>query len=415
VTEVLNPFKIAQSQIKKACDLLGYEDSVYELLKEPEKVNVVSVPVKMDNGTVRTFLGYRSQHNTAVGPAKGGIRFHPEVTIDETKALSVWMTFKCSVVGLPYGGGKGGVCVNPKELSKGELERLSREYFRRISDMVGPEKDIPAPDVYTNPQVMAWFMDEFSKIKGYNAPGVVTGKPINIGGSLGRGEATARGCTFTIREAAMELGIDLNGATVAVQGYGNAGSIAARLLADLGCKIVAVSDSRGGVINMDGIDPIAIAKYKDETGSVVNYPGAKNISGEEVLELAVDILVPAALENVITSKNANRIKAKIVGEAANGPTTPDADTVLYNNGVLVIPDILANAGGVTVSYFEWVQNLMNYYWTEEEVNQKLEHLMVKAFKKVYQMHKDKAVDMRTAAYLVSVKTVVDAMKIRGWL
>ncbi|MDI3534128.1 MAG: glutamate dehydrogenase [Thermosediminibacterales bacterium] len=415
MAELLNPFKIVQQQLKTACEKLGYDDSVYELLKEPEKVLTVNIPVKMDDGSIKTFIGFRSQHNTAVGPAKGGVRFHPDVTLDEVKALSTWMTIKCSVVGIPYGGAKGGVVVNPKELSKSELERLARGYFRAIASMVGPEKDIPAPDVYTNPQIMAWFMDEYSKLKGYNTPGVVTGKPLNLGGSAGRNEATARGCTFTIREAAKEIGLDLNGATVAVQGYGNAGSVAAKLLAELGCKIVAVNDSKGGAYNPEGLDPLAVLKHKENTSTVKGFPGTKDISGEELLELDVDILIPAALENVITSKNAANIKAKIIGECANGPTTPEADKILYKNGILVIPDILANAGGVTVSYFEWVQNLMNYYWSEEEVNSKLEAIMVKAFKEVYAMHKEKGVNMREAAYLVSVKRVADAMKIRGWL
>ncbi|AYO30545.1 MAG: glutamate dehydrogenase [Thermoanaerobacteraceae bacterium] len=415
MSETLNPFEIVQKEIKSACEKLGLDNSVYEILKEPERVLTVSIPVKMDDGTTKTFIGFRSQHSTAIGPAKGGVRFHPNVSLDEVKALSTWMTFKCSVVGIPYGGGKGGVICNPKELSKGELERLSRGYFKAISPIIGPEKDIPAPDVYTNAQVMAWFMDEFSTLKGYNTPGVVTGKPIIIGGSLGRNEATARGATFTIREAAKNLGLDLTKATVAIQGYGNAGSIAARLLSELGCKIVAVNDSQGGAYNPEGLDPKAVLEFKEKNKTVKGFPGSKDISGEDLLELDVDILVPAALENVITSKNAANIKAKIVGECANGPTTPEADKVLYENGVLVIPDILCNAGGVTVSYFEWVQNLMNFYWTEEEVNTRLEHIMVKAFNEVYKMHKDYKVNMREAAYMVSIKRIADAMKVRGWI
>ncbi|MCR4430594.1 MAG: Glu/Leu/Phe/Val dehydrogenase [Tepidanaerobacteraceae bacterium] len=415
MSETLNPFEIVQKEIKSACEKLGLDNSVYEILKEPERVLVVSIPVKMDDGTTKTFIGFRSQHNTAIGPAKGGVRFHPNVTLDEVKALSTWMTFKCAVVGIPYGGGKGGVVCNPKELSKGELERLSRGFFKAISPIIGPEKDIPAPDVYTNAQIMAWFMDEFSTLRGYNTPGVVTGKPIIIGGSLGRNEATARGATFTIREAASSIGLDLAKATVAVQGYGNAGSIAARLLSELGCKIVAVNDSQGGAYNPEGLNPNAVLEFKEKNKTVKGFPGSKDISGEELLELNVDILVPAALENVITSKNAAKIKARIVGECANGPTTPEADEILYRNGVLVIPDILCNAGGVTVSYFEWVQNLMNFYWTEEEVNTRLEHIMVKAFNEVYNMHKDYKVNMREAAYMVSVKRIADAMKVRGWI
>lgn len=415
MTEVLNPFKIVQQQVKMVCDKLGYEDSVYEILKEPEKVLVVSIPVKMDDGSIKTFIGYRSQHSTALGPAKGGVRFHPDVTLDEVKALSTWMTFKCGVVGIPYGGGKGGVVCNPKELSRGELERLSRGFFRAIYPIIGPEKDIPAPDVYTNAQVMAWFVDEYSSLKGYYSPGVVTGKPIRLGGSAGRTEATGRGCMFTIREAAKEIGLDMKGATVAVQGSGNVGGTAAKLIAELGSKIVAMSDSKGGIYNPDGIDPDAVLEHKAKTGSVLGFPGSQEISNDELLELDVDILVPAALENVITSKNAANIKAKIIGEGANGPTTPEADKILYEKGILVIPDILANAGGVTVSYFEWVQNLMNFYWTEEEVNNRLEGIMVRAFKEVYQMHKEHKVNMRDAAYMVSIQRVAEAMKLRGWI
>lgn len=415
MAETLNPFEIVQKQIKTACDKLGLEESVYEILKEPERVLTVSIPVRMDDGSIKTFIGYRSQHNTVLGPAKGGVRFHPDVTMDEVKALSAWMTFKCAVVGIPYGGGKGGVRCNPKELSKSELERLSRGYFRAISPIIGPEKDIPAPDVYTNAQVMAWFMDEFSQLKGYNTPGVVTGKPIVLGGSLGRSEATARGVTFTIREAAKKIGLDLTKATVAIQGFGNAGSVAARLLHELGCKIVAVNDSQGGAYNPDGLDPEAVNEYKKKNKTVKGFPGSKDISGAELLELDVDILVPAALENVITSSNAANIKAKIVGEAANGPTTPEADEILYKKGILVIPDILCNAGGVTVSYFEWVQNLMNFYWTEEEVNSRLEQIMVKAFNEVFDIHKKYSVNMREAAYMLAVKRIAEALKLRGWI
>ncbi|MCG0276054.1 MAG: Glu/Leu/Phe/Val dehydrogenase [Thermosediminibacteraceae bacterium] len=415
MAETLNPFEIVQKQIKAACEKLGLEDSVYEVLKEPEKVLTVSIPVRMDDGSVKTFIGYRSQHSTVLGPAKGGVRFHPDVTMDEVKALSAWMTFKCAVVGIPYGGGKGGVRCNPKELSSAELERLSRGYFRAISPIIGPEKDIPAPDVYTNAQVMAWFMDEFSQLKGYNTPGVVTGKPIVLGGSLGRTEATSRGVMFIIREAAKKIGLDLTKATVAVQGYGNVGSIAARLLHELGCKIVAVNDSQGGAYNPEGLDPVALLEYKKKNKTVKGFPGSRDITGEELLELDVDILVPAALENVITSRNADKIKAKIIGEAANGPTTPEADEILYKNGVLVIPDILCNAGGVTVSYFEWVQNLMNFYWTEEEVNNKLEHIMVKAFNEVFNIHKEYGVNMREAAYMLAIKRIAEALKLRGWV
>jgi len=414
MAETLNPFEIVRKEIKKACDKLGLGDSVYELLKEPEKVLMVSIPVKMDDGTVKTFKGFRSQHNTAIGPAKGGVRFHPNVSLDEVKALSAWMTFKCSVIGIPYGGGKGGVICNPKELSPGELERLARGYFSAISSIVGPEKDIPAPDVYTNAQVMSWFMDEFSKIKGHMCPGVVTGKPMILGGSLGRVEATGRGAVFTIREAAKKVGLDLTKATAAVQGCGNVGGVAAKLLYELGCKVVAMSDSQGGAYDQNGLVPGDVLEFKAKNKTVKGYPGSKAITNEELLELDVDILVPAALENVITSKNADNIKAKIIGEAANGPTTPEADEILTRKGILIVPDILCNAGGVTVSYFEWVQNLQNFYWTEEEVNTRLEHLMVKAFNEVYKMHEDLKVNMREAAYLVTIKRIADAMKMRGW-
>lgn len=410
----LNPFKIAQQQVTAAAEKLGLEQGVLNILLEPMRVLTVNIPVRMDDGSIKTFIGYRSQHNDAIGPTKGGIRFHPDVNLDEVKALSMWMTFKCGVVGLPYGGGKGGVKVNPKELSEGELERLSRGYIRAIAPIVGPEKDIPAPDVYTNAQIMGWMMDEFSKICQHNVPGVITGKPLILGGSKGRNEATARGCLFTIREGAKKRGIDLKEATAVIQGYGNAGSVAAALLAELGVKIIAVSDSRGSAYNPNGLDPKAVLDHKKVTGSVVGFPGSENISTAELLALECDILVPAALENQITVENADSVKAKIVAEAANGPTTPEADRILFANGIMVIPDILANAGGVTVSYFEWVQNLQNYYWSEEEVNQRLEDVMVNAFNATYAMAEEHGVDMRTAAYMVSLNRVTQAIKARGW-
>lgn len=411
-----NPLKIAQQQLDMAAEKLSLDPGIHAILREPMRVLEVSFPVKMDDGTVRVFKGFRSQHNDAIGPTKGGIRFHPHVTLDEVKALSMWMTFKCGVVGLPYGGGKGGVIVDPKALSQSELERLSRAYFAAISQIVGPEKDIPAPDVYTNSQIMAWMMDEYNKYKGgINNPGVITGKPLTVGGSLGRNEATARGCLFCIREAAKKLGINLQGATVAIQGFGNAGNIAASLLAGEGAKIIAVTDSRGGVFNPEGLDPRSLLEHKQKTGSVAGYPGGTAINNSALLELECDILIPAALENQITEENAERVKAKVVAEAANGPTTPEADEILYRKGIMVIPDILANAGGVTVSYFEWVQNLMNYYWTEEEVNSKLEEKMVSAFNRTYEMSRKHQVDMRIAAYMVSVSRVAEAIKIRGWV
>ncbi|MGI6485240.1 MAG: Glu/Leu/Phe/Val family dehydrogenase [Tepidanaerobacteraceae bacterium] len=412
MAKTISSFEIVQQEIKKACDKLDLGNSIYEVLKEPERVLVVSIPVKMDDGSTKTFIGYRSQHSTVIGPAKGGVRFHPNVNLDEVKALSTWMTFKCSVVGIPYGGGKGGVVCNPKELSSGELERLSRGYFSAIEPIIGPNKDIPAPDVYTNAQVMAWFMDEYSSSQGYSVPGIVTGKPLAIGGSLGRREATGRGVSIIIREAAKKIGLDLTKTTAAVQGFGNVGSIAARLLHELGCKIVAISDSRGGIYDPNGINPEKALKYKKENNAIKGLSGT-DITNDQLLELDVDILVPAALENVITDKNAQNIKASIIAEAANGPITPEADLVLNGKGYHVIPDILCNAGGVTVSYFEWIQNLMNFYWTEEEVNQRLEQLMVKAFKEVFDMSEQYKVSLREAAYLVSIKRIADALKARG--
>ena len=413
--ELTNPYLIVQKYLKDVCEKLELSQSVYEILKEPKRVMEVSIPVKMDDGTVKNFIGYRSQHTDILGPAKGGIRFHPCVNVDEVKGLSMWMTFKTAVVNLPYGGGKGGVVVNPKELSRGELEQLSRGYINAISTIVGPELDIPAPDVNTNPQIMGWMMDEFSKLSGCNVPGVITGKPVCLCGSLGRNEATGRGAVFTVREAAKKLGIDLTKATAVIQGFGNAGTITAKLLAELGVTIIAVSDSRAAICKADGMDVDEIIKFKQETGAVSGFPGSSEISNEELLTMACDILVPAALENQINKEVAGKVQAKIVAEAANGPTTPDGNQVLYERGVFVIPDILCNAGGVTVSYFEWVQNLMRYYWTEEEVNQRLEIKMVCAFEEVYQMHRAYEVDMRSAAYMVSVKRIADAMALRGWI
>lgn len=411
----LNPFKIAQEQIEKVGEILNLPKDIVEVLKWPKRVVQVAIPVKMDDGSVKTFLGWRSQHNDALGPAKGGIRFHPETTMDEVIALSIWMTLKCGVVGIPYGGGKGGVRCNPKEMSQGEIERLSRGYIDGIWQVIGPEKDIPAPDVYTNPQIMAWMMDEYSKIKGFNAFGVITGKPILLGGSEGRNMATAMGTLYTIREGAKAIGLPLKGATVSIQGYGNAGYFAAKLLHDDGAKIIAVSDSKGGIYTEEGLDPDKVLEHKNKTGSVVGYPGTKEIDSRDVLTIPCDILVPAALENQITTENVNEVKAKIIAEAANGPTTPEADEVIAKKGILMLPDILANAGGVTVSYFEWVQNNYGYYWSEEEVLQRLERIMVNAFKSVYEMHKEKKIDMRASAGAVSIKRVVDAMKLRGWI
>ena len=412
----LNPFEISQRQLDKAAGKLNLDPQVHALLREPLRTLQVRIPVKMDDGTTKVFTGFRVQYNDARGPTKGGIRFHPEETIDTVKALAAWMTWKCAVVDIPYGGGKGGVICNPKEMSTGELERLARGYIRAIGRFIGPERDIPAPDVYTTPQIMAWMMDEYSKLVGYNAPGVITGKPIPLGGSLGRGDATARGAVYTILEAAKVIGLDLKNATVAIQGYGNAGYFAAKLMREIaGSKVVAVSDSRGGVYSPDGIDPEAAFEQKRSTGSVAGLAGSQPISNAELLELDVDVLIPAAIENVITEKNAENIKAKIIAEAANGPTTPEADEILYRNGKYLIPDFLCNAGGVTVSYFEWVQNIGGYYWSLEEVHERLRAKMTKAFHDVHEMAEQNKVDNRTAAYMVSVQRVAEAMRLRGWV
>lgn len=409
-----NPFLTAQEQIETAAQKLNLKPHVTEILKYPKRVLKVTFPVKMDDGTIRVFEGFRSQHNDAIGPTKGGIRFHPDVNEDEVKALSMWMTFKSGVVGLPLGGGKGGVIVDPSELSQSELERLSRAFFEAIAQIVGPDKDIPAPDVYTNSQMMGWMMDTFSRLNGSFSPGVITGKPLIIGGSKGRGEATARGLVFTVIEAMKQLQKPLTNATVAIQGFGNAGRNIAEILYGMGSKIVAVSDSKGAIYDAKGLDVERLIKLKEQ-GNMHDYGTEYQIDPEELLELDVDILVPAALENVITIDNAHRIRASIVAEAANGPTLPEADQILFKNGVLVIPDILANAGGVTVSYFEGVQNAMNYYWSEEEVNCKLETIMVDAYHQVSELADQYQTDLRTAAYMKSIKRVVEAMEARGWI
>ena len=403
------------TQLENAANALDLDEQIRELLREPMRTLSVSIPVKMDDDNIHVFKGFRCQHNNVLGPTKGGIRFHPQVSEDEVKALAAWMTFKCSLVGIPYGGAKGGVIVNPKELSRNELERLSRGFIQSISPIIGPDKDIPAPDVYTDAQVMSWFMDEFSKLKGVNTPGLVTGKPVVLGGSFGRHSATARGIMYTVREAAKAIELDLKGATVAVQGYGNAGSFSAKFLNELGCKIVAVNDSKGGIYCESGIDPVEAAKHKEETGSVKDFEGCEEISNQELLTMDVDILIPAALENQITKENAPQVKARMIAEAANGPTTPEADEILFQKGIMIIPDILANAGGVTVSYFEWVQNLANYYWSKEEVDRKLEDIMVEAFEKVYNTHEELGVNMRVAAFIVAIKRLTEAMEARGWV
>jgi len=412
--KTLNPFEIAKQQLKMACDRLGVDPVVYEILSKPQKVIEVSIPVKMDDGSVRVFTGFRVQHNNAIGPTKGGIRFHPNVNADEVKALAMWMTFKCAVVGIPYGGGKGGVAVNPKELSKEELERLSRAFIDAIYDEIGPDKDIPAPDVNTNSQIMGWMLDEYNKISRKDNPGVITGKPLSVGGSKGRVAATGLGVAITVRELAKKMGLELKGAKVAVQGFGNVGSYTALILQQYGAKIVAISNSRTCIYSEKGIDVEKLMEYREKTGNIAGFADTEELPKEEIFTLDVDIFVPAALENVITSQNADKIKAKIVAEGANGPTTPEADEILDRKGVVVIPDILANAGGVTVSYFEWVQNLYGFYWTEEEILKREEKIMVEAFNNVYEISRQYNVNLRTAAYMLSVKRVAEAMKAKGW-
>ena len=409
----INPWDVAKHQFDLAAERLGLDDGMRQVLREPRRELTVHFPVNMDDGSTRVFTGYRVQHNLGRGPAKGGIRYHQDVTRDEVKALAMWMSWKCAVVGIPYGGGKGGVVVDPKQLSMKELEALTRRFTTEIELFIGPERDIPAPDVNTNAQVMAWMMDTYSMHVGYTVPGVVTGKPISLGGSEGRNEATARGAVFTIVEAARHLGMDLTKSTVSVQGFGNAGSIAARLIRDEGATVVAVSDSSGGIHAPDGLDIDRVIAWKQEHGTVQGFPGATDIPGSAVLEVECDILIPAALENQITARNAADIKAKIVAEAANGPTTPEADEILHANGVFLIPDILCNAGGVTVSYFEWVQALNRDHWDEAMVNEKLRGIMVKAFAEVLAMAQREGASMRTGAYLLAVQRVADAMSVRG--
>ena len=411
-----NPFEVAQRQLDEAAEVLQLDPAVHELLRWPLRELHVTLPVRMDDGSTKIFHGFRVQYNDSRGPTKGGIRFHPDETIDTVRALAAWMTWKCAVVDIPLGGGKGGIICNPKELSQGELERLSRAYIRQVGRILGLEKDVPAPDVYTTPQIMAWMADEFSFMKGYNEFGVITGKPLALGGSAGRGDATARGGIICLREAGKVLGIDLKGATTAIQGYGNAGSFGHKLGVELlGLKVVAVSDSKGGIYNPKGLEYKAVLAHKEKTGSVVGFPGAEKITNEALLELDVTVLMPSALESVITASNASRIKAKITVELANGPTTPEADKILYDNGVYVLADFLCNAGGVTVSYFEMVQNAYDYYWTEELVHERLDAKMTSAFHAVHQAAQSHKVHNRLAAYLVAVARVAEAVKLRGWV
>jgi glutamate dehydrogenase (NAD(P)+) len=408
-----NPYEVAVEQFMTAADKLNLEDGMKQILSKPKREFTVNFPVRMDDGSFRVFTGYRVQHSLTRGPAKGGIRYHQDVTLDEVKALAMWMTWKCATVGIPYGGGKGGVIVDPKLLSLAEVERLTRRFAAEIAPIIGPEVDIPAPDVNTNSQTMAWIMDTISMMRGYPIPGLITGKPIASQGSLGRNEATARGLQYVVREAVKVKGMSLEGARVVVQGYGNAGAITARLLNEDGATVIAVSDSKGGIYNSKGIDPVGALRHKQEHGTLSGFAGSDDITNEEILEIECDILVPAALESVITEQNADRIKTKMIAEAANGPTTPEADRLLYEKGVMVLPDILANAGGVTVSYFEWAQNIQGYYWAEDEVNEKLERVMKRSFRDVHETSDNNSVDLRTGAYMLAISRVAEVTRLRG--
>ena len=408
-----NPYQMAVQQFELAADKLDLSEDMREILRTPKRELTVHFPVRLENGRVKTFTGYRVQHNMNRGPAKGGIRFSPEVTLDEVRALAMWMTWKCAVVGIPYGGAKGGVLCDPKQMTMSELERMTRRYTTEISIIIGPHSDIPAPDVNTNPQVMAWMMDTYSMHSGYSIPAVVTGKPLSIGGSEGRNDATATGVLFVTRRAAKHLGMSLKGARVSLQGFGNAGSVAARLFYNEGCKIVALSDTQGGIYNENGLEPAAVLRHKQERGSVVGFPRSQSVSVAEVLEVPCDVLIPAATEGVITAANAARVQARILTEAANGPTTPEADRILCAKGCLIVPDILANAGGVTVSYFEWVQDLQSFFWGTEEITQRLEMIMHRAFDTVLEEAERYHCDMRLAANMLAISRVAEATQIRG--
>ncbi|TDM13364.1 Glu/Leu/Phe/Val family dehydrogenase [Macrococcus bovicus] len=408
-----NLVKSSQIIIKDALDKLGFDEGMYELVKEPMRLLTVRIPVRMDDGTVKTFTGYRAQHNDAVGPTKGGVRFHPDVDEDEVKALSMWMTLKCGIVDLPYGGGKGGIVCDPRQMSIHEVERLSRGYVRAISQIVGPTKDIPAPDVFTNSQIMAWMMDEYSKMDEFNSPGFITGKPIVLGGSQGRDRSTALGVVIAIEEAAKRRGKTIKDSRVVIQGFGNAGSFLAKFLYDAGAKVIAISDAHGALHDPNGLDIDYLLDRRDSFGTVTNL-FEDTITNKELFELDCDILVPAAISNQITEDNAYDIKAEIVVEAANGPTTMEATKILTERGILLVPDVLASAGGVTVSYFEWVQNNQGYYWTEEEVNEKLREKLVRAFDNIYSLAQTRNIDMRLAAYIVGIKRTAEAARYRGW-
>lgn len=414
MTENLNLFTSTQVVIKEALEKLGYDEGMYELLKEPLRMVEVRIPVRMDDGKVQVFTGYRGQHNDAVGPTKGGIRFHPGVTADEVKALSMWMTLKAGIVDLPYGGAKGGIICDPREMSMGELERLSRGYVRALSQVMGPSKDIPAPDVFTNSQIMAWMMDEYSKMDEFNSPGFITGKPVVLGGSHGRERATAEGVTIIINEAAKRRNIDMKGARIIIQGFGNAGSFLSKFLHDAGAKVIGISDAYGALYDAEGLDIDYLLDRRDSFGTVTTLFD-NTLTNAELLEMECDILVPAAIENQITEKNAHNIKANVVVEAANGPTTSEATKILTDRGILLVPDVLASAGGVTVSYFEWVQNNMGYYWTEDEVRDRMTEKMVSAFENVYNVSQTRNIDMRLAAYMIGVRRTAEASRFRGWV
>ena len=408
-----NAYDVALENFDAAADTMELDKDTREMIKYPERVLTVSIPVRMDDGHIHRFQGYRVQHSTARGPAKGGIRFHPQVSLDEVKALATWMTWKCAVVNIPFGGGKGGVTCDPKSMSRGELERMTRRYTSAILPLIGPEQDIPAPDVYTNPQTMAWIMDTFSMTKGYSIPGVVTGKPLSLGGSLGRNEATGRGVYYTVESACEHLKMNLKGSRVVVQGFGNAGSVAAQLLHEAGAKVIAVSDSTGCVYNTNGLNVPELIHMKALCGHVEGFPESETIKAEELLALDCDILLPAALENMIRADNAGVVKARIVAEAANGPLTPAADRILENKGSFVIPDILCNAGGVTVSYFEWVQDEQHLFWEAQDVYNRLERVMKTSFRDVLKIHLDRKVPMRIAANILGIGRVAEAVQIRG--
>lgn len=412
--ENLDVLESTQIIVREALNKLGYPEEVYELLKEPLRMLTVRIPIRMDDNSVKIYTGYRAQHNDAVGPTKGGIRFHPDVTESEVKALSIWMSLKAGIVDLPYGGGKGGIVCDPREMSFRELERLSRGYVRAISQLVGPNKDIPAPDVFTNSQIMAWMMDEYSRIREFDSPGFITGKPIVLGGSHGRESATAKGVTICIREAAKKKELTIEGARVVIQGFGNAGSFLAKFMYDAGAKVIGISDAYGALHDPEGLDIEYLLDRRDSFGTVTKL-FKDTITNQELLELDCDILVPAAIENQITRNNAHQIKAGIIVEAANGPTTSEATKILTDRGILIVPDVLASAGGVTVSYFEWVQNNQGYYWSEEEVERKLEEIMVQSFENVYQTSRTRLVDMRLSAYMVGVRKMAEASRFRGWV